>query len=151
MLTVFFLCAIYIVPAQPKLILSKLGKRSKIIFYEGDQIWIKVNGESNYVGGFIIGLRDSTIRFRYFEIPVKEITEVNIDGKSLGGFNVGQYGPLIAVAGPLYMGIDYLNQGEITTRTVIQTAAISGIGYGLWKIRRKKFKIRKRNRIHIIK
>lgn len=137
--------------SQPKLILTKLGKRKQITFNEGDEIWLKINNESNYVGGLIIGLRDSTIKFRYFEIPVKEITEVNIDGMSFGGFNVGQYGPVIMGGGPIYLGIDYLNQGDVTTSTLIQAASITTIGYVLWKIRRKKFKVRKRNRLQIVR
>lgn len=136
---------------QPKLVLSKLGKTRNIVFYEGEEIWVKVNGEDNYVGGLIIGLRDSTIKFRFYEIPVKEITEVNIDGMSFGGFNVGQYGPMLIASGPLYLGIDWLNQGEVTSETLIQTASIMGVGYILWKLRRKKFKVRKRNRIQTVR
>lgn len=136
---------------EPRLILSKLGKPRNIVFYEGDEIWVKVNGESNYVGGLIIGLRDSTIKFRFYEIPIREITEVDIDGLSFGGFNVGQYGPLMVASGPLYFGIDYLNQGNVTSETLLQSAALMGTGFILWNLRRKKFKVRKRNRIQIVR
>ncbi|MGB3468871.1 MAG: hypothetical protein WBA74_26540 [Cyclobacteriaceae bacterium] len=136
--------------AQPQLILSKLGKRNKVIFYEGEEIRLKVNGADNYVGGFIIGLRDSLIRFRYFDIRLDEISEVDISGKDYGGFNVTQYGPMLMFAGILYIGIDLLNQGDVTTGTFIQGGAISGAGLGLYLLRRKKFKVRKRNRIRIV-
>jgi len=136
---------------EPRLVLSKLGNKNKITFFEGDEIYLKVGDGDNYIGGLIIGLRDSVIHFRYFDIPVKEISEVNIDGISFGGFNVGQYGPLLMIAGPAYVGLDLLNQGNITNRTIVQAAAISGIGYILWKMRRKKFKIKKRNKIYIVR
>lgn len=148
---IFLLMPLSISFAQPRLVLSKLGNKNKIFFYEGDEIRLKVEGGDNYVGGLIIGLRDSVIHFRYFDIPVREITEVDIRYHQFGGFNVAQYAPLLMLAGPLYIGVDLLNQGETTNNALLQAASISGFGYALWRFRRKKFKVRKRNRVQIIK
>ena len=137
--------------SQPRLALTKLGNKNKIFFYEGDEIWLKVAGGDNYVGGLIIGLRDSVIHFRYFDIPVKEITEIDIRYLHFGGFNVKQYAPFVILEGPLYAGADLLNQDGTSGSTWLQAASISGFGYLLWKFRRKKFKVRKRNKVHILK
>ncbi|MEL7144973.1 MAG: hypothetical protein AAFO69_01290 [Bacteroidota bacterium] len=128
-----------------------MGNKNKIFFHEGDDIRLKVEGGDNYVGGLILGLRDSVIHFRYFDIPVREITEVDIRHLHFGGFNVKQYAPFVILAGPLYAGADLLNQDETAGSTLLQAASISGFGYLLWTFRRKKFKVRKRNKIQIIR
>jgi len=137
--------------SQPRLILSRIGNKNRITFYEGDVIKLKVKGGDNYFSAPIVGLRDSVIHFKLYDIDLDSISEINIEGRRFGGFNTGQYGAAVMVASPLYLGIDALNQGEVVTRTYIQAASIFGFGYILYALRRKNFKVKGRNKIFIIK
>ena len=136
---------------KPRLMLSKLGNKNRIFFYEGEDIRLKVAGGDNYVGGLIIGLRDSVIHFRYFDIPVNEITEVDIRDRQFGGFNVTQYAPFLIVGGPFFAIVDWLNQGSLNSTSFIVAATTTGFGYLLWMFRRKRFVVRKRNKVAIIR
>ncbi len=148
---VIFLCLFCMeCSGQSKLILSRIGNKNRIVFNEGEEIKLKVKGADNFVRGLIIGLRDSLIHFRLYDIHLDSISEIDIQGRRFGGFNTGQYGASIMVAGPLYLGIDALNQGEITERTWLQAGSIIGFGYFLYAIRRKVFKLKGRNRVFII-
>ena len=136
---------------QPRLILSRIGNKNQIVFNEGDVIKLKVKGGDNFFSGPIIGLRDSVIHFKYYDIHLNTIETIDIRNQRFGGFNTGQYGASIMVAAPIYLAIDGLNQGEITDRTIVQAASIFGVGYLLYATRRKFFKLKGRNRVYIIK
>ena len=136
--------------SQSKLVLWRHHNKNKIIFEKGDEIKVKVKGWDYYVGGTILGFHDRVIHFSDFDISIDNISEVNIEGRRFGGFNIGQYGPTIALAGPLYLGIDVLNRGRIDRATVIQAASVTALGVFLYLIRRKKFKIKGKNRILIV-
>lgn len=136
--------------AQKRLLLSRIGSKNKITFHVGNEIKLKTLGTDYYVGGIIKDFSDSLIHFERYDIHIDSIKEIDIRGKHIKAFNVGQYGPSIMIAGAGYFIIDSVNQENINGRTALQSAGIAGLGYVLWLLREKKFKIRGRNKITII-
>ncbi len=136
--------------AQKKLILSRIGSKNKIVYKAGDQLKLKTKATEYYVGGPIHRLSDSIVHFKEFSIHLDEIAEIDIRGKHMRAFNVGQYGPSLMIAGVGFLALDGLNQGAVDQSSLLPSSIMVATGYVLWLLREKKFKIKGRNKIAII-
>ncbi len=152
--TLYFLLLFLVIPgttvAQQKLLLTKQGTKKMTYFYVGEEMKFRVKGADNFAGGTIVGFTENDIVFKEFEINKDSIAAIDVRDKHLGGFNIGQYGPSLIVAGGLLMVADLINQEQFDGETAAIAGGISGGGVVLTLLRKKLFKIGGRNKIIIV-
>ena len=120
----------------PYLLLKKSGSTKQVIFNEGDEIRYRIRGEDYFRKSLILGLREDSVRFHYFNVAIRDFEVIDIRGMQFQRFHFDSGGVKVIMAGMLFLAGDYINQKLIQDEPgglSAQTWAISGglVGVGL--------------------
>lgn len=140
------------------LYLNKLGRTTKVKFYEQETIRFKLKGDDYFTSGRITGFEADAIKVEDVTIPLKEIVSVDIRDKNFSMFSFRSTPGKLAFAGYGYVFIDWFNRrvvaGEQNAGIDMRVAAVStgliGTGYLLKALRKKYFTVGRRKVIAII-
>ncbi|MEM7107581.1 MAG: hypothetical protein AAF519_05090 [Bacteroidota bacterium] len=127
----------------------QLKKRNKVIhtYAAGDNISFKLKGDDYLNDQMIIGLADSIIKFRLFEVAFSDIEFVTIRDRKQYGIDLTS--TIAITAGELFLVGDQFNQLFIenegfgpSSETLIIGGSIIGFGLLLRLLKKRKFKIK---------
>jgi hypothetical protein len=135
------------------LILEKMGSKHRITYGIGDKIILKLHGEDYELREEITDMTDSTLSFRDFSIPTKNIHYVKT--VHTRGFLSPSNGPKIMIAGAVLFLADIVNQTliqgndsfELNKGVTIASASMIAFGGLLMTFKYRKFKPGKNKRI----
>jgi hypothetical protein len=148
----FLLCFLLAsnVEAQQKLMFKK--GHSRVAYYEkGEVLSFRLKGDRTSHTFQIEGFTDSTIVFRYHEVPLAEISHVYVDQKTRPWFAMRyKYEKLLLIAGFGYFMMDVINNGELTDETKWVSLSLIGAGIVAKFMVTDKFRIAGKKRLYII-
>ena len=153
--TIFFLLFIPDkVSAQKYLLLRKVGRPYKIIYYAGQPIRFKLKGERFFTKALIQGFEKDEIRFHYFRIKLDEIAEIDVSNQNFTVFSFRSGPGKLLISGFGYLVADQFNQTVIreesfgiSKQTAIISGALTSSGLVLKGIQKKRFKMKKKKHI----
>ena len=127
----------------------QLKKRTKVIhtYSAGDHIKFKLKGDDFYSDQVVIGVTDSTIKFRLLDIALTDIEAVKVPER--GSYGLDLISGAAITAGIFFMVIDQANQlfvqGEglgPSKETLLISGSLIGSGLFLRLFKKKKFKFK---------
>jgi len=107
--------------------IEKTLSNKQVTYSSGDEIRFKLRGEKFYRTDHIIALNDSAIEFHYNIIPYKDISHVNVKGKTFINLGFNSVGGKLQFAGIAIIAIDQLNQ-------VLVRSEDASFNKGIWII-----------------
>jgi hypothetical protein len=143
-------CLLIEASAQQVLAFRKGSER--VAYYEnGDIISFRFAGGKNKVTGHIEGFTDSTIVFSQYEVNVRDISHIYVDGKTRQWFaHRYKYEKLLLIAGFGYLMLDVINTGELTEDTKWVSVGLIGAGLTASFLITDRFKIKGRKSLTIV-
>lgn len=121
--------------------LSNFKSRRPIHFNLNEEIRFKPKGEKEFIRARILGFKEDTLIFRFFEYPVSKIDKIDIRQKEHLFSRIRTYGKQLIWVGPAYFAMASLNFGEFHLQTLCTGAVISGIGWILTQFPKKYYTI----------
>jgi len=144
------LTALCLVPmlllAQPSLLIRKKNNPGNLRFFGGEQIRIKLKMEEVYIRGTITGFHgDTAISINMVPISLYNIEKIDVRNKSRS------FGPKLMLAGPLYMGIGLLNQGQRKNAGILLLPTVSLLASGgiLWLLKKREITLGRKYHLYI--
>jgi hypothetical protein len=153
---VFSLLSIYTVSGQDKyLVLEKMGKKKRIVFYPGEEITFKMKNSDLEIMDRIEDVHDSLIIFVNTYVKPEEIDYIKIERTE--GLLSPSNAPKLMIAGVSLFLIDQLNYSVIQgneyrfDRDILKTSVVLVVGGAIWKsFRYSKFRNKGNRRIRIV-
>lgn len=121
--------------------LGNFKSRRPIHFNLNDEIRFKPIGEKGYIRARILGFKEDTLIFRFFEYPISKIDKIDIREKAHLFSRTRTYGKQLIWVGPIYVMMASLNFGEFHLQTAFKGAVISGVGWMLTQLPKKYYVI----------
>lgn len=157
-LLIFLMCSLSVNAQEVYLYLNKIGRTTKVKFYEKEAIRFKLLGDDYYSSGRITGFEGDAIKVENVAIPLDQIESIDIKDKNFSMFSFRSTPGKLAFAGYGYVFIDWFNRrvvdGQQNAGIDLRVAAVStgliGTGYLLKALRKKYFKVGGRKVIAII-
>jgi hypothetical protein len=140
------------------LYLNKLGRTTKVKFYEKETIRFKLKGDDYFTAGRITGFEDEAVKVENVAIPLDQIESIDIRDKNFSMFSFRSTPRKLAFAGYSYVFIDWFNRSVVAgqqnvgidTRVAMVSTGLIGTSYLLKALRKKYFTIGGRKVIAII-
>ena len=154
----FIFFSFTILAQEPYLYLNKIGRTTKVKFYEQEPIRLKLKGDDYFVSGKITGFEKDAIKISKVSVQLEKIESIDIRDKNFSMFSFRSTPGKLAFAGYGYTAIDWFNRrvvaGEkgagIDTRVAAVSTGLIGLGYIVKALQKKYFKIGPRNIITVI-
>ncbi len=143
---------------QSYLYLNKIGRTTKVKFFEQELIRLRLKGDEFFVSGRITGFDKDAIKVSGVVIPITEIKSIDIRDKNFSMFSFRSTPGKLAFAGYGYTAIDWFNRrvvaGEVGSGVDMRVASVStgliGTSYLLKALRKKYFTVGGRKVLAII-
>jgi hypothetical protein len=153
---VYYLLSITEVYSQDKyLVLEKLGRKKRTVFYPGDEITYKMKNSDLQITDVITDLHDSLILFSNSYVKPGEIDYVKLEHTE--GFLSPSNGPKMIIAGVALFVIDQLNNSVLQgnefrlDEDITKVSLILVVGGTIWRsFRYSRFRNKKNRRIRIV-
>lgn len=148
LLFLMLLCASNGITQHKLLMLDKRGNKNA--YYNiGDQISFTRLGSRKKITSNIIDLKDSTLFFQGFEVPLKEVTGLYIDEKTKWWlrFKIAQ---LSFFCGGMYLFADVVNSGKFREETLAVAAACITAGLLARTLFPHRIKINRKTKLRIL-
>ena len=154
--SIYYLLSITEVYSQDKyLVLEKLGRKKRVVFYPGDEISYKMKNSDLQITNVIVDFHDSLILFSNSYIKPKEIDYVRLEHTE--GFLSPSNAPKLIVAGITLFIIDQLNNSVLQgnefrlDEDITKVSLIMVVSGTIWKsLRYSRFRNKKNRRIRIV-
>ncbi len=137
------------------LVLEKMGRKKRIVFYPGDEITFKMKNSDLEITDAIVDLHDSLILFLNSYVRPKEIEYVKLE-RNVGLLSPSN-GPKLIIAGVGLFLIDQLNNSIIQGNElrinddIVKTSLIMIVGGSIWtSFRYTKFRNKGNRRIRTV-
>ena len=153
---VCYLLSVSEVYGQDKyLVLEKLGRKKRVVFYPGDEITYKMINSDLRITDVIADLHDSLILFSNSYVKPGEIEYIRLE--HIEGFLSPSNGPKLIIAGVALFIIDQLNNSVIQgnefrlDEDITKISMIMVVGGVIWRsFRYSRFKNKNNRRIRIV-
>ncbi len=157
-LVAILLCLSFQAAAQETfLYLNKIGRTTKVKYFEGEDIRFKIKSDEGFSQGKITGFGPDYLKVSGVIIPLDTIESIDIRNKNFSMFSFRSTPGKLGVAGFLYVGIDWFNRrvvsggpGGIDGRVAVVAAGLSLSGILLKALQKKYFVPGRRKTITII-
>ena len=137
------------------LVLEKLGRKKRIVFYPGDQITYKMMNSDLRITDAIVDFHDSLILFSNSYVKPGEIDYIRLEHTK--GFLSPSNGPKLIIAGVALFVIDQLNNSVLQgnefrlDEDITKASLIMVVGGIIWKsLRYSRFRNKNNRRIRIV-
>lgn len=117
------LCSLSANAQESYLYLNKLGRTTKVRFYEKEVIRFKRKSDEYFTSGRITGFESEAIKVENVAIPLEQIESIDIRDKKFSMFSFRSTPGKLAFAGYGYVFIDWFNRRVVAGE---QNAGIDG-------------------------